>query len=868
MNIIRKLTVRHLLNNQKRTIVTILGIAASTALITAILAGMFSFFKFFGTINRATEGNVHASFENLSWKQVEELKQDGRVLFAGALNYDPTISGVLVESDRDLRYRTGNIAHGDRDYYEQIVVSGYDGTLPVNSSEAAVEEAFLNDNGLNLGIGDTISFSEGNRYSIDPDGTRIYWGGNYHSEEQFEILSEETCTITAILHGNRPTTGYDILRGMEDGTPVSGEGSEKSYLQARITLKKPDSSSAKQLHALAEDHGITHYQMNTEFLISVFAVEGTGEGISSLFNLMAVGILIVCVTSITLIYNAFGMSLAEKIRYLGMLASVGATKQQKKASIYYEGLILGVIGIPLGILIGCLGASVTLDILGRKMLEADMIAGAKGMRGSVPLVLSPLVILVIVLLSALTIFLSAMIHARRASKASPIEALRETSTVKASARSLKTSPLIRKIFGYEGELAYKNIKRNGLKGTVIVISLAVSIIMFLSIDYFGGLIKKLNYYELDLPFQIFASCTYQEGERLKGEILELDGVKDIYPADFITVKYTKDEERPDFVPADQSILDPAFLSEDYKDLFSGLESIMVVPVDEEDFDELLRANQLKEEDFHGNELKGVLLDDYYHKETSRHVFNDGIIGQRVFYEDPENNPPAVEIAGLVSYEKDNYLFHLIPKATVAVFVPEAEYYAKAAEHINPSLLTITYGVVTDGEKREGVFNEINRILEEGSYTNYSTSDITGSLKIMDTVSLLLNTAMYGFTTLLTLIAAANIINTISTAILLRKKEFAMIRSVGMDRNGLRKMLVLETMLYGLRALAAGIPVSIALSYLMFTAMKDKLFAFELNWPMYGAVILAVFVIVGVSMALGGRKLTDESIIDTLKTDAV
>ncbi len=866
MNIISKLTIRHLLENKKRTIVTILGIMASTALITAILVGIFSFFRFFGTINRLTDGDVHAVYDKLAWEDITALKNDSRIKYAGAVRTDPTITGVRMLTDKEMRFRVGNIFTGSADIYRQLVVSEYEGKLPETSNEVAVEEAFLKDNGLDLHVGDSITFELGNRYEIEPDGTLVYYGGSYRSEEQFQVLSTETCTITAILHGNRPTGDFDILRGMDFGTPVGADDEGNPYLDCRITLKKADSTSAVQIRQIAEDHGLHIGDLNTEFLISVFATKGMGGSYIQLFTLMGIALLIVVATSVVLIYNAFGMSLTEKIKYLGMLASVGATKAQKRSSIYFEGLVLGAIGIPLGILAGIAGAAVTLDVLGRKMLESDMIGGAEGLRGSVPVIVNPYVVLAIVIISAITIFISALVPATKASKTMPLDALRQTNVFKMKARKLKVNPLVRKIFGYEGELAYKNIKRNGFKGTVIVFSMAISIIMFLTIDFFDNTFMKLNQYEIDLPCNIYVSCALDEKDRLKEELEALPEVEKAVSADYVTFLFKDHDNKSDFVPANNSFLNKDYLTKDYKSLFDSLDGVMVVLVDDADFDKLLEENGLSADEYHGKELKGVILDSYLHTENAKPVFNESIIGQKIFYDDP-NNPPAVEVGGIVKYKKDSYVCNLVPKNTVDVYVPVSMYYEKAQEHIDREALSYTFGVFTTGNE-EGLVSKIRDITYYGGYSNCVVQDLSQAIKAMDTVSLMLNTAMYGFTILLTLIAIANIVNTISTAVHMRRQEFAMFRSVGMEERGIKKMLLLETILYGLRALIIGMPISILLSFLMFNTIETKVFAFELNYSMYMMMIFAVFIIIGLSMLLSASRIRNDSIIEALKCDVM
>ncbi|WP_026528524.1 ABC transporter permease [Butyrivibrio sp. VCD2006] len=867
MNIISTLTIRHLLENKKRTIVTILGIVASTALITAILVGIFSVFKFFGSINRLTDGNVHAAFDNMTWEDLEALKNDDRIEFAGAVCSDPTITGIRLMNDKENRFRVGNIENGGLDFYKQVVIQEYEGRLPETSGEVAVEEAFLKDNGLELHPGDTITFELGNRYEIEPDGTKIYYGGSYRSEEQFEVLSTETCTITAILHGNRPTTAFDILRGMDAGTPIGVDDKGNSYLESRITLRKADHTSALQIRQIAKDYNLHISDLNTEFLISVFAVGGMGSAYVELFTLMGIALLIVVVTSVVLIYNAFGMSLTEKIKYLGMLASVGATKAQKRASIYFEGLVLGLVGIPLGIAAGIAGAAVTLAVLGRKILESDMIVGAEGMRGSVPIIINPYVIMAIVVISAITIFISALVPAIKASKIMPLDALRQTSTIKLKAGKLKVNPLIRKIFGYEGELAYKNIKRNGFKGAVIVFSMAISIIMFLTIDFFDKTFVKLNQYEIDLPFNIYVSCALDETDRLKEELEALPEVDRVVSADYVTYLFKDQEDKPDFVPANTGFLNKDYLTNDYKTLFDGLDSVMVVLVEDADFDKLLEANGINSDEYHGDALKGVILDSYLHEENGKPVFNEKIIGQKIFYDEAKGNPPVVEVSGIVKYDKKSYVCNLVPKNTVNVYVPVSMYYEKAQENIERGALSYTFGVFTTSDT-EALAQKVSDITTYGGYSNCVVQNLSNARNAMDTVSLILNTAMYGFTILLTLIAIANIVNTISTAVHMRRQEFAMFRSVGMEQRGIKKMLLLETILYGVRALVIGIPVSILLSFLMFNTIESKIFAFELNYPMYFMMVIVVFVIIGLSMLLSASKIKDDSIIEALKCDVM
>lgn len=859
MNIVSKLTLKHLLGNRKRTIVTVLGIATSTALISAIILGIFSFFKFFGQIAINTDGYGQAEFDEVNYEQFVSLTEDKRIGTTGLFEMEEKKSGIRLINDKEDRLRVGNIQHGDENYMSMAVVSDYDGVLPKNSSEIAVEEQFLIDNGLEeLRLGDSLTFEQGYRYIDNELEGFFYLGGNYRSDEQFEPISTETCTITAILHGNQPTKGWDILRGLD-----SGYFPDKDKAGVYIKLKKCDHTAIRQIKSIISDYGIKKYTLNTEYLMSVFAFEGSGGSYGRFFVLMAIALSIVIATSVILIFNSIGMSLTERMRYLGMLASVGATARQKRFSIYFEGLILGIIGIPLGLLFGYIGTKITLAVLGSKILATDMLTGARGMRGSIPVKCDITVLTAIVFFSAVTILISTLVPAVKAAKIMPIDALRQNNVIKVRARKLKVNPLIRKIFGYEGELAYKNIKRNGVKGKVITLTIAVSVVLFLVINFFCKSVTRANQYDFDIPYQLVASCSLDESDKLRSAISEMEGVDDVYSASMIQFLFKKGPESKAEL-ANTDIADKKFRLPEFADM--DLYGIFVLAVDDEEFDKILADNGLPRDEYYQDSVKGVLLNDFFHEKKSSKVFNDAIIGQSIHYDKKEGNPPAVEVNAFVKYDENNKMFDLVPKTNIAVFVPASMYFSKAKEVIPEDKLVVDLGVETSRHKE--IYDRIYELFESEEYHNYYCSDITDTANIMETVTLMIKTAMYGFTVLLTLIAIANIVNTISTGVLLRRKEFAMYKSVGLDEHGFKKMIRLETLLYGIKALIFGIPVSLLLSFYMYSVFDSNLVTFNPDWLMYLIVIAAVFGILGISMALSVSKIKDDNIIEALKEDAV
>ncbi len=178
MNIIAKLTLRHLRENKKRTIVTVLGIAAATALVTTMLVGIYSFFSFFGTLSLSQQGQWIGEAKDLTNEQIAKLRADDRISSVAVFDTEQSISGVRMHSDASYAKSLGNIMHLDNAALMNKVTCDYEGTLPSKENEIAIEEKFLEDNGLDINPGDSLSFDLGGRYIIDPDGTKAYIAGN------------------------------------------------------------------------------------------------------------------------------------------------------------------------------------------------------------------------------------------------------------------------------------------------------------------------------------------------------------------------------------------------------------------------------------------------------------------------------------------------------------------------------------------------------------------------------------------------------------------------------------------------------------------------------------------------------------------
>ena len=849
MNIVKKLTLRHLAKNKSRTIVTTLGICVSVAMITAVFVSIASFMNFYGEISVFSDGNWHAVFTEMNTKQVEMLKADTDIESVGLRVSEGPETGVFKLVDKDTNiFGRERIYAGDETNLKQMITAKIDGEFPKNENEIAVEEALIERNKLDWKLGDTVSISLGKMQTVEGE-THYDDDGLPYTDYYEEYVETEVrqFKLVGILHHNNPTyRSFAIIRGLS-------EAEKNGAVNAYITIAEPNNKSLDLIRNIEKSLGLEEEAMyHGNLLDAYFAVDEFGTMATVIIPLGLIILSIIIAASVMLIYNAFGMSLSERTRYLGMLGSVGATKQQKKESVYYEGFFLGAISIPLGTLGGILGIAITLRAVSDIIIKSGMITNVADSGITMKAVIPFWAIVGIVFFSALTIFISSYIPAKRASSITPIEALRQNKEIKLKAKNLKTPKYVRSIFGYEGELAHKNLKRNGRKSRVITASIAVSVILFLSVNSFISFFNAEVDLRTDLMYQIEMTFNYEYKDEIVEMINEIEGIDGIFSSTLVFGDYYEQSEE-EFA---NTMNNDSVLTAQYKGLWDEIGVIMVNAIDDEAFNALCDSNGIDYNAFYKENLMGMLMNNEDHKKNGSEVFNESIIGKEAYYGYGE--VVAIEIGGLVSYDEDNYVCKLNREGEISLFVPESQYFAlTSAERMGLAIKT---------KNHADVYEKLLSINSEGKYSPIYFNDIAANVESLNATAFVLQVFTYGFITLITLVTLANIINTISTSVALRRREFAMLKSVGTTQKGFYKMICLESAFYGLKALAFGLPISALLSYGMVLAVDDPDITFKINWLLYGAVILAVFAIIGISMLYSVSKLKNDSIVGTLNED--
>ena len=920
--IINELTLSHLKQNKGRTVITLIGIIISVALITAVIIGGASYLKFYERAVIASGGNWHMDITGYSDDELNSLKSDKRVEKVGVYEEDNKgADGVKLKGAKSERLGTGFIYRGDEVWLEQQAFESISGAYPKTPHELMIHQQYIEKNALDWKVGDNVILTTGCRM-LGGDMLHFPISGEFSYAETFEEDGEQSFKLVGIIN--------DDCSDEEMGEMFSGMVDKGD--RAWITLKNVTPFSMLTIGDIARIYGYKLHEqdlkkakqiwLNDDLLGAHLCGQYDSELIRFVLPMLLVVLLLIIIASVVLIYNAFGMSLGERVRYLGMLASVGATAKQKKQSVYFEGLFFGFVGIPCGLLLGLSAASVLASVAGNLN---QFMQGTAFENGKINLTVPLWSIIAIIAISTAVILLSIRKPAKRASEITAIDAIRTGGDLKLKAKKLKSSKLIRKIFGFEGELANKNLKRNGRRGRLIIASIAISIVLFISVNYFCYIFGETKAYNEEMPYQIEVCFgDSRQYDEFCTQLLSIKDVKRVYSAEDwsfgydsrfpIKDTYTEDElyHQYNIIAmtgiGDQTIAYHGNTTPKYSHLWEGVQ-LCVHFVEDEDFNKLCEDNGLNPQDYyekvnHINQTKkAVILNNVQLEEGEDDVFTDGIIGEyvRTAWEEPveesynENTKEyeeyriltkdelkekygedisgdnAFQITGMVKYDKDNYLFKLCRKREISCFVPLSMSQPFCTEALDGDEGPLGVYVGVECNNHREVAEQIGKMLDNGQWNNTegaSIRDIEYYAEQSRQIIITMKVFLYAFLTLITLITLANIINSISTSLMLRKKEFAMLQSVGVTPKGFSKMISYECLLYGVKALAFGIPISVCISIIINRIVGDGALPYSPNILLYIIVILSVFALVGLTMLYGVRKAKNSSIVDTLKEDMV
>lgn len=888
MNVLNKLTKKNLLLNKKRTIVTIIGIMLSTALVCAVAGLVTSAQQTFVNLIKNTDGDYHISFSNVPQEQQKYITQNNAVdsyYVTKELGYSKFES--IQNEDKPYIY----VVSMNENAFEKGAYKLIEGRMAQNENEIVIPQHLIDNGRVKINVGDKITLNVGTRELMD--GSKLNQKNPYLASSSKEYIYQETgkagdsedyeeqivdgqtkeYTVVGIM--KRPNTGVEPYTapgytavtysnddknvGNAEKTVLANTKSATTIANFYVTLKNPKEyeNVMNQIKNTIETENES--EIEVEANVDLLRFEGvlSESTLGVLYGIASVIIVIIVVSSVFVIRNSFSISVSEKTKQYGMLASVGATKKQIKRSVLLEGLYIGIIAIPLGILLGIVAIIILLWIV--NLLMGDMMEGTEFVY-NVP----GMAILISIAISGITIFLSCLIPAIKASRIPPIEAIRGTDDIKIKARKVKTSKLTKKLFGIGGVIASKNLKRNRKKYRTTVVSLVVSISIFIALSSFltyGQMITGSYYTDLNYNIAVNGG-----NEALYEKIATWSGINSYSysyqtSAEIDVNKYGTDFAKEELENKKQ-IYEEDFPEDVGKYEYNTL-GLTIVMVNNDYFKSYVKSLGMNEKDYSNIAILG---DDMIHylgqgKSKVEHYFNvKAGDSMEVTMDDEQKQIKISKITterpmGYEScYTEGGYLF-------VSEDYPVV---TKDKSELNSGNLCI------EAQKPSEIENKLTDLKKESEeFENIMITNLDQYADQQRRIIVLVSIFLYGFIAVITLIGVTNIFNTITTNMILRSKEFANLKSIGMTTKEFNKMIKLESIMYGAKSLLIGIPIGLFGSYEIFKSFTNSIdFGFIVPWQAIIISVIFVFIIVGLTMKYSLNKINKQNIIETIRQDNI
>ncbi len=877
MNIFTRVTLKTLRKNRTRTAVTIVGIILATAMLTAVTAFVSSLQHFMIAQVEQSSGKWHGAMYEVSRETLDMIASDPEVSASGAYQ---EIGYARLEKAEQPRCPYLFVAGVQEELYDLLPVKLEAGRLPQNGSEIVIPRTLKTLGRIDTGIGDTLTLALGRRYY---DGSRrsvaepaVFMEDRETLAE--ELITDETRTYTVV--GISRQFYFDSYRGAAYCalTVMDDEPAADSSFSCYYTLKKPKNIYAFQNrmdgYAVAETHSE---------LLRYKGISGNSAFIQMLYGLSVILILLIMTGGVSLVYNSFAISVSDRTRQFGLLASVGATPAQMRRMVWKEACILSGVGIPLGILSGLLGIGITLQATGGIFSYYAEGGGKLSLHPSIPAVLTA------ALTALLTVLVSAWIPAGRAAKKTPMDAIRQTSDIRLSKRVRRSGRWSFRMFGLPGMIAGKHFSRSRGQYRTTIFSLFISVVLFISASSFSAYIKgsvtQVNG-QPSYDVAVYMDGDSEDIDHVIRAVEETEGISRVMKTREIYLPVTVDIE--DVQPDSLKILGGTEEAKEQERVqFSGL--LLV-------FEDDAYTRYLEEQGLLGKidpdqmEVAATNRAGGYIPEEKRYRVYEVLKSADVTAELTFTDYAAWEEAakGMEEEEKEamREAYETSADLSVKALITELpmNLYADSggvfcipvSESMLKNMLGLPeihmggYRIYLNAEDHRGVTEKLeNRAVEENWDSGIFVLDMTESVQTQKSLLFTVDVFAYGFIILISLIAAANVFNTISTGFLLRRREFAVLSSVGMSPKDLDRMLRLECLMYGVKALLYGIPVSILITYCIYRIVLNSM---DTGFYVPAASILiavgSVFAVVFATMAYARVKLGGENLMDSIRRESI
>lgn len=861
MNILKNIAYKNLQLNKKRNIVTVIGIILSVALITALSSLVVSFKESIINLEKHINGDFHYSFDGVQSNDLgifENNRSIENFYKVGTLGY------AKINTENEYKPYAYVITM-DKNDFNSVGIELTDGELPKNNNEIIIPRHLRNNGKVDLKVGDTITLEVGSRMS---EGYAL--GQNNPYEETNNETIENTVSVTYKVVGifERPSTalepfsspGYTFITTNASGVKnytvfarYTREGLKNEYkvtagilgVNEKVLKKNIQEFNYKEVNEKEQGKSKFYFDIN-RYLIMLETNAYGDSSMKALLVLSTIVTVIIIVTSVYCIKNSFNISITEKTKEYGILKSVGATTSQIKKSVYYEAFLLGCVGIPIGILSGVLASFILIHVV--NFFIRSMFVGNEYLIFKI----SYLSIVISIILSIITIFMSSKKGAKIASKTSPMVLIRGNDDIKVNSKKLKTPKYINKLFGIGGVVSYKNIKRNKKKYRTTIVSIVMSVSVYIALSYFvNTAFDVVKMAKGDYTYNLVYTSYTKDYNLNYNNVLNFskhDTVKkySVVRTSIITgnFKASKDFKKYN-----------AYMSEE-KPI---LNSVTFISVGKEEY---LRYISKLGLNYNSVKDKGILIDNNigYDNEKKLDVsynMTDNKKGDIINFTSMKGDKTFdMELASVTNIRPFGYENNY----GSLVMVVSDEYMEKLDKLESVSL----YVESTDPDKLQ---SDIDKMCKdtEGCYVN----NVDAIFKQMKSIYTVIAIFLYGFIIVISLIGITNIFNTITTNMTLRKREFATLKSIGMTSKEFNRMIFLESFFYIFKSLLIGIPIGVLLSYLIFKGFTNQVL-FSYKVPFKGIIVsIAVVCLLIVWLNnYSSKKANKGNVIETIRNENI
>ena len=895
MKILNKLTVKNLKLNKSRTIVTIIGIMLSCALIMVVAGMAASAQQTMVNLQINITGNYDLFVKGANKKIIDNAQANRNV--KDIYIKQNLGCAYLPQAKFDTKPYINVVAFNEKSFTDCFNVTLKEGRLPQNGNELVLSQSVIENSKADYKLGDTVALDLGKRVyasgdEIPLDDTDYF--NDTNGTEKLVDTHKKTYTVVGVF--NKVSSSYfaaDSISASSSAFTLAEENAdindlfisftsdgEKDYITTSgeiLNLTGDDFESLKNNFEVYLENGDFYEASINKDLLRYKGFALSDEYMRMLFSLAVIIIVIIAISSIFVIRNSFAISITEKTKLYGMLASIGATSKQIRHNVLFEGFVLGIIGIPAGILLG-VGVIALLVVILNALLE-NMLNGISFVY-AVPW----WVAVISAVMSAVIILFSTLSSAFRASRIAPITAIRGNNDIKINKnkrKSYKAPKFIKKLFGVGGEIAYKNLKRSKKKYRTTVISIIVTVAMFISISTFIEYGMKItgDHFK-DIPYNITVKAndklSYDEYENIYKRIIADTDINssikacENYYGNIVglTDYYTEDAKAAEL---------------------SGGDLAYVFGVDNKSFKEYVTALGYNYDDVKD---KALITNDF------KYYNSDNILIKGKEFDLPMNTVVKLYPNGNPSYTEDDikeiqktdpdFVYNPDDYKSVDLVIYDTINKEVPGSIVSGIMSTLNEGSVLVSEDYfKKLFAEDNeytsRVIVIDSAEPAQTVEYIKNLGIdgldiynlndqkemMNAVVLIIAIFAYGFIIVISLIGITNVFNTINTNMRLRSKEFAMLKSIGMTKKEFNRMIRLESLFYGLKSLLIGVPLGLLGGYAIFKATGNTIML-DYSFPTMAVLISIVFVffVVWLIMKISIGKVNKQNIIETIRNDNI